>query len=217
MGMRSKLITGILASTISLGGGAAFAQDASPSPSPATIASPAANEIDLSHIDLTNPDGDIVGVASIMEHGDSVMISITSEGDSGLQPGEHGVHIHETGICDADGADPYESAGGHFNPTEHEHGAPDSEDSHAGDLGNLTVEEDGSIHFEITTDNISLEQGAANSLNDADGSSLVIHAGEDDLTSQPSGDSGSREACGVIFPPNAPAATPEMEEATPIS
>lgn len=228
MSMRTKLITGLLASTLSLGGGAALAQDASPTSSldTSTTASPMAGQQDVRQITIANPDGDTVGVASFTEDDQGVTVSITSPGDSGLEPGEHGVHIHEVGICDASGEKPFESAGDHFNPTDHEHGAPSADDSHAGDLGNLMVADDGSIDFEITTDKFTLEKGATNSLDDADGSSIVIHADEDDLESQPSGDSGDREACGVIFPssepgmgmtPAAPATSPETTEATPTS
>ena len=37
-------------------------------------------------------------------------------------------------------------------------------------------------------------------LADADGSAILVHGGADDFTSQPSGDSGPRIGCGVIFP-----------------
>lgn len=230
MGMRTKLMTGLLASALSLGGGAALAQDASPSSSPDTgpAASPMAGQQDLTHINIANPGGDIVAVASFTEDDRGVTIQITNSGDSGLEPGEHGVHIHEFGVCDASGEKPYMSAGDHFNPDMQEHGAPDTPESHAGDLGNLTVQDDGSIEFEVTTTKLTLEPGAANSLDDDDGSSILIHADEDDLESQPAGDSGAREACGIIFPATEPgtgmpAGTPiaspgvEMDEATPAS
>src|SRR5690554_3055313 len=103
MGMRSKLLTGLLASTLSFSGGLALAQDASPdaSPTTSTISSPVAGDIDLSHVNLANPDGDIVAIASVDEGEDGVTIRVESTTDSGLTPGEHGVHIHEFGVCDA--------------------------------------------------------------------------------------------------------------------
>lgn len=199
MGVRSKLMTGILASTLALGGGTALAQDASPE------ASPVPDEVLVS---LTNADGDAVANASLIQTDDGVDIAVSAGEDTGLEPGEHGIHIHETGLCEA----PFESAGGHFNPMDTSHGDIDDDDSHAGDLGNLTVEDDGTIQFEATSDKISLQEGEEMSLADQDGSALVIHAGADDLESDPSGESGDRLACGVIFPAKdsgTPVATPE--------
>src|SRR5699024_7220265 len=129
------------------------------------------------HINIANPDGDVLAVASVTEADDGVTITVTSD-DSGLDPGEHGIHIHEKGVCDPDGDDPFESAGGHFNPTDKDHGAPEDEDSHAGDLGNLTVDDDGSIDFEITRDKVTLNEGETTSLqNPPDGTSFIIHEG----------------------------------------
>lgn len=225
MSIRSKLMTGLLASTLSLSGGVALAQaqDASPASSPAAIASPEAGEIDLSRVNIANPDGEIVAVASVTESADGVTFRITSTTDSGLAPGEHGVHIHQVGACDASGEKPYDSSGGHFNPTGAHHGAPEDQDSHAGDLGNLTVNDDGTIDYEITNDRVTLEPGAENSLDGPTGSSIIIHAGEDDLKTDPAGDSGAREACGILFRSQEPALNMEpgqptgSPEATPVS
>jgi Cu-Zn family superoxide dismutase len=114
-------------------------------------------------------------------------------------------------MCDPSGETAFQSAGGHFNPTDASHGGPDDEDSHAGDLGNLTVDDNGAFEFEITTDRVTLDPEAENSLADQDGGALVIHAGADDLKTDPSGESGERLICGVIFP--AMEGTPE---ATPV-
>lgn len=110
---------------------------------------------------------------------------------SGATPGEHGVHIHEIGDCSAEDAS---SAGGHFNPGNTEHGAPDATPHHAGDLGNITVKEDGTGTLELITKDLSLRDGP----NAIAGRAIVVHAGRDDLTSQPSGNSGARIGCGVI-------------------
>jgi Cu-Zn family superoxide dismutase len=216
MKFRSTLLAGVLASSLSLGGGLALAQDASPEASPqGTSGEPIA-------VELSNVDGRIVASATFTEteSGVNIVIQSTSQDDgSGLEAGLHGVHIHETGTCDAEGETPFESAGGHFNPTQHTHGALDDEESHAGDLGNLEVDETGTFGAEITTDKVTLEPGAENSLADADGSAIIIHAGEDDLQTDPSGESGDRVACGVIFAPEGDAATPVSgtPEASPMS
>jgi superoxide dismutase, Cu-Zn family len=213
MGMCSRLVAGLLASMLVLGGGAALAQEATPEMG------------EIVTVDITNPDGDLVGTASFAETPEGVTITVqsTSEGDgSGIEPGLHGIHIHETGACDPAGDMPYASAGGHFNPTGAPHGAPDDPESHAGDLGNLEVIEGGTFGLEITTNKVTLAPGAENSLADEDGSAILIHANEDDLATDPSGESGGRIACGVIFLAAGAEGTPAADgsdatpEATPI-
>jgi Cu-Zn family superoxide dismutase len=114
----------------------------------------------------------------------------------GLAPGAHGIHIHETGICDPAGDRAFASAGGHYNPTDAQHGR------HAGDLGNITAGADGTATFMEATDAFDPEE-----LRDGDGASIVIHAEEDE--NDPAGESfGARIACGVLAAP-AGDATPE--------
>lgn len=113
-------------------------------------------------------------------------VEITAE-VKGLTPGKHGFHIHEFGdLTAADGS----SAGGHFNPTGAEHGGPDDQQRHAGDLGNLEANQNGTATYKYTDKMLDLHN--------VFGRSVVVHAGEDDLKSQPSGDSGARVAVGVI-------------------
>jgi Cu-Zn family superoxide dismutase len=210
MNIRKSLLAGVMASSLALSGGLALAQDsATPSASPAT---------GTHTVTLSTPDGKIAGTVQVLEGADGVTFVFESTVDSTLEPGTHGVHIHEVGSCDASGEKPYDSAGGHFNPEGHMHGAPDVDDSHAGDLGNIEVTEDGTYSHEITTDKVTLELGADNSLDDADGSALVLHEGEDDLETDPSGDSGGRVACGIVFPSTEPAlnATPPTS-ASPVA
>lgn len=107
-----------------------------------------------------------------------------------LTPGKHGFHVHEHGDCSAhDGS----SAGAHFNPTGKRHGGPDDEDRHVGDFGNVVADENGHAYYERIDKVISL-----NGPQSIVGLSIVVHAGEDDLKSQPAGNSGARVACGVI-------------------
>jgi len=111
----------------------------------------------------------------------------------GLAPGMHGIHIHEK----ADLSDPkLTSAGGHFNPggTEHKHSGPDDMKRHAGDLGNIDVNDKGHGHLDLTTDALAIE-GA----NGVVGHSIIIHEKEDDYkTQQPPGNAGGRVAGGAI-------------------
>lgn len=109
---------------------------------------------------------------------------------SGLTPGKHGFHIHQYGDCSAlDG----KSAGGHFNPEGTKHGGPDAAERHVGDLGNLVADENGHAHYDRIDSQLSLE-GPHSII----GRAVIVHTGEDDLTSQPTGAAGSRAACGVI-------------------
>jgi Cu-Zn family superoxide dismutase len=146
----------------------------------------------LVETELKDTEGTKVGTA-ILEEGDGgVTIHVEA---ANLPEGAHGFHIHEKAVCEQPD---FESAGGHFNPADTNHGFDDPDGPHAGDLPNLEVGEDGSVYEDFTAEGVTLEKGEDNSLLDGDGTALVIHADADDNKSQPSGDSGDRIACGVI-------------------
>ena len=128
------------------------------------------------------------GIVRFTQDGDSVKVVADVEG---LVAGEkHAFHIHQYGDCTLpDGA----SAGGHYNPEGHQHGLPETENRHAGDLGNIVAGSDGRAHYEITVKNISV----AGIKNPIIGRGVVVHAKVDD-GSQPVGNAGGRIACGVI-------------------
>jgi len=113
------------------------------------------------------------------------------EGDvTGLTPGKHGFHIHDKGDCSAPDAT---SAGGHFNPTQQKHGAPNSTKSHMGDLGNIKADSTGHAKFKLKDKIIQLS-GEYTIVDRA----IIVHASLDDEKTQPTGNAGARVACGVI-------------------
>lgn len=215
-----SIVGGMLASSLIFGGGAlAYAQDATPDASPEAEPAPVEEEAPLkAQFTLTDVDGEPVGFGAIEEMESGATVTLANSGDSGLAPGEHGIHIHEVGLCDPSGEEAFSSAGDHFNPTDSAHGGPDTESRHAGDLGNLTVNDDGSFTFEVSVEDLAIAAEVETTLADEDGSSLLIHADPDDLETDPSGESGGRVACGIIFPNTLPVATPAASPAaTPAS
>ncbi|MFW5679139.1 MAG: superoxide dismutase family protein [Pseudomonadota bacterium] len=120
-----------------------------------------------------------------------------------LPEGPHGFHIHERGACEPPD---FDSAGGHYAPQGHSHGFDNPEGYHAGDLPNVHVAADGTAQAEFFAPRLTLRADAADpdeapfSLDDQDGSAVMVHADVDDYRADPAGSTGSRIACGVIFP-----------------
>ncbi len=131
------------------------------------------------------------GEVTFTQEADGVRVSGTFSGVP-FKPGDakHGFHVHEKGDCSAPDA---MSAGGHFNPAGKHHGAPDAADRHAGDMGNFDVDayNNGRINYVDKTMTLS-------GPNTIIGRSVIIHEKVDDFTTQPTGNSGARLACGVI-------------------
>jgi Cu-Zn family superoxide dismutase len=108
-----------------------------------------------------------------------------------LKPGDHAYHVHEKGDCSAPDAS---SAGGHFNPGGHPHGAPDAEHRHEGDFGNLTAGKDGKATKTFVMKGITLDDSPTSII----GKGFIVHEKKDDFKTQPTGNAGGRLACGVI-------------------
>ncbi len=130
------------------------------------------------------------GVVTFVRKGDGT--TLVTANLSGFKPDSlHGMHIHERGDCSARDAS---SAGDHFNPTGSAHGAPESAQHHAGDLGNVEANHAGQV-YEI----FEVPDGAFGTGEDSIiGRGLIVHAERDDFSSQPAGNAGARLACGMI-------------------
>jgi Cu-Zn family superoxide dismutase len=131
----------------------------------------------------------VTGIATFEEVEGGVRVKIEVQN---APPGYHAVHVHEKGDCSApDGS----SAGGHFNPAALNHGSPHAVGAHhAGDLGNMLVGDDGKGYHEILMPDLSVTSGPNSVIDRA----IIIHAGIDDLVTQPTGNAGGRIGCGVI-------------------
>jgi Cu-Zn family superoxide dismutase len=140
---------------------------------------------------LRNAQGQVVGTATLEQEEDGVDIELHV---TGLPPGVHGFHIHETGTCTPPD---FTSAGGHYNPTNRQHGFEDPQGPHAGDMRNIQVGANGMAHVEVENERVTISPGPT-TLFDADGSAIVIHAGADDYRTNPAGEAGARIACGVV-------------------
>ena len=140
-------------------------------------------------------------MAATQGHTATGMLSLASMGDGvhltgalqGLKPdGEFGFHIHEKGDCSAPDAS---SAGEHFNPASAQHGHPSGDVHHAGDMFNVKSDGQGMAQVDVHASGVTLRSGQPD---DVLGRAVVLHEKADDYSSQPSGNSGARIACGVI-------------------
>merc|ERR1719188_1526728 len=123
---------------------------------------------------------------------------LTGCGKEGL----HGFHIHDK----ADFSNGCASAGPHYNPFNKTHGAPEDEERHMGDLGNIVADASGTSKGVIVDRLIKLEGDHS-----VVGRSMMIHMDPDDCgrgdnsqsgvngkCSKDTGNAGARIACGEI-------------------
>ncbi|MEO8335639.1 MAG: superoxide dismutase family protein [bacterium] len=136
-----------------------------------------------------------VGIVRLIETPGITGVQVNIKVDGGATTGQHGIHFHSIGLCNPAGV--FSSAGGHFNPAGKKHGLFNPDGPHAGDFEALTLDSFRKGTFIANDTRISLSPGP-NSLLDADGSSIVLHALPDDQRTDPSGNSGARVACGVV-------------------
>jgi len=145
--------------------------------------------------EIRDASGTVVGSAGFTPRGDDIAVTVAVRG---LAPGAHGIHVHESGRCEAP---QFLSAGAHFNPSGAPHHGADGEHGHRGDLPNLVVNADGSGRLEAVLPGVTMNGRGHHSLFHVGGTSILIHRDADDLRTAPSGNSGERMACGVIAPP----------------
>ena len=142
-------------------------------------------------VEMKDGAGQSIGTATLSESMGMVHIQLDLKG---LKAGEHALHVHGTAKCEGPG---FTTAGGHFNPAAKKHGLQSAEGPHAGDMDNFTVAADGTAKGMVMAKGISLGTGT-NSVFTGGGTALVIHAGPDDMKTDPAGAAGDRIACGVI-------------------
>ena len=138
---------------------------------------------------LQNANGIPVGSAVLTAADQSLTLNLAA---ASLPAGGHGLHLHMIGKCEVP---TFSSAGGHLNPEGHLHGTANTAGSHLGDLPNLTIDAQGAGALSIRLRGTRADLEAA--LFDSNGSAIVVHADPDDYKTDPSGNSGSRIACGV--------------------
>ncbi|MBT9188399.1 superoxide dismutase family protein [Zobellia russellii] len=131
------------------------------------------------------------GEITFVQNGDEVEMTAKF---SGLEKGSHAIHLHENADCSSDDG---KSAGGHWNPTDEPHGKWGADKGfHKGDIGNFTADADGNATVEFSTNKWCI--GCDDETKNIIGRSVIVHKGQDDFTSQPSGDAGSRIGCAGI-------------------
>ncbi len=167
-------------------------------PGPTTTPSPGAGT------PLLDAQGRTVGAVATEQTDQGLAFRITA---TGMEPGFHGLHLHQIGKCEPNSPDPSDpsktgaflSSGGHLGDGDHP--------NHSGDLPSLLVGQDGSGSLTVVSQRLTREQ-----LADGDGTALVVHAGPDNYANIPTryasagpddetkkaGDAGGRVACAVV-------------------
>lgn len=138
--------------------------------------------------DIVNTEGERIGRVELLDGAGGLLLKVEV---NGLEPGVHGLHVHETGRCEP----PFGSAGGHYAPASHAHGLLSEDGPHAGDLPNLVVGDEAST----ATAHVWAHGLSVTELTRGDGSALVIHAAADDYRTDPAGAAGDRVACAAIL------------------
>jgi len=148
----------------------------------------------IAYVTVQPTEGNTVSGLIAFIHADAASETVRVVGKLvGLPAGEHGMHVHENGNCTGPQAS---SAGSHYDPDgAMVHGDRTSSARHLGDLGNIVAGDDQVATFDFTDERIKVV--GPNSIAQK---ALVVHASADDLSTQPSGNSGDPIGCGIITP-----------------
>ena len=119
---------------------------------------------------------------------------------TGAVSGLTAVHLHSVGDCSAEDAT---TSGGHWNPTQENHGKWGEPPFHSGDIGNIKIDESGNGRLTLIDEHNRWSIGGPSKTN-LIGRAVVVHQGKDDMISQPSGAAGKRTGCGPIIAVNSP-------------
>ena len=122
---------------------------------------------------------DIVGKVQFYSLPQGVVVTADIEGLPRTETNIFAFHIHEGENCENN----FENTGNHFNPTNQPH------PNHAGDMPPL-FSNNGDAWIAFYTQRFNI--------NEIIGKTVIIHDQPDDFTSQPSGNSGTKIACGTI-------------------
>lgn len=139
---------------------------------------------------ILDSSGGRAGQVNAVQNPDGVLFQILA---TGLTPGGHGLHLHSVAVCEPPA---FQSAGGHLNPANRQHGAKNPSGAHAGDLPNLLANDRGEARAQLLIPGVTLNPGP-HSIG-VPGTALVIHAKPDDEVTDPTGNSGARIACAAI-------------------
>ena len=142
---------------------------------------------------MINKAGEESGTATFTQANNGVIMELKLYN---MPAGEFAMHVHEVGLATAPD---FTDAGGHFNPTGATHGIHSERGPHVGDLPNIKITESGEFEGLFVIAHTSLKEGDVNTLNNENGTTLIVHEGHDDYISQPTGDAGGRQLGGVIF------------------